>query len=446
MGQIIYQIVAGTPNFTASLNSILVPSQVHTALGVYSFDNIAEGTYILTVVDSLGCSIQREVNTLSGTTTRYVGCDLVGIAIEIDCALTGIAVVSVPPPCQREAELNLFSLISQYEVTSPWEVVITSASSQDACAGAAYMASFEGEYLVVAFTGLDIYTSSLFIGSVCYLSNGTDDCTFPPNGWYYTELTAASNTIFNIVDGIIVEIIDCSLTTTTTSTISTTTTTTTTADLVPCGVQASYQGYESYPEVRTNSLGSEIGEVVLNYNTYSIPDLFILEFDSAVVINTGYRGNLMYDLTGGSRSAFTNSLLGRVDPVLGGTYPNFTNYIGDGYPRVEGTGIGTASFYKGTATITVTIKVYAPMEGTAWLYLLDCPVATTTTTTSSSTTTTSTTEMPTTTTTSTSTEAPVTTTTSTTVEETTSTTSTSSTTTTTTTLEPTTTTTTTILP
>ena len=178
-------------------------------------------------------------------------------------------------------------------------------------------------------------------------------------------------------------------TTTTTTTTSSTTTTTTTAYVpqctpldgiasavytVDCGNPSSYSGGQSYPAEQDILLGSSTGTVTLNANAYSVPDQFIVIFAGNIVINTGYRGDSTYDFGGASRTSFNNSLTGKVDPVNGGTYPNFTNFPDDGYPRVTSPGSASPTFSKLTSALTATVRVYGPMPGTAWTYTLSCPV------------------------------------------------------------------------
>lgn len=69
MSQIIYEIVTGTPNFTASIVPADSPDQTLAALGVYSFDDLPGNSYTLTVVDSLGCTSVQEVIPITTTTT-----------------------------------------------------------------------------------------------------------------------------------------------------------------------------------------------------------------------------------------------------------------------------------------------------------------------------------------------------------------------------------------
>jgi len=246
----------------------------------------------------------------------------------------------------------------------------------------------------------------------------------------------------------------CKTTTTTTSSSSTTTTTstssttTTSTTLIPCGAPTEYLGGPAYPTVESINLGNDTGLVTLNFDAYDVPDRFIVEWDGGVVIDTGYRGGLDWNFGEYLRGLFNSSLTGRIDPITLMPYPDFTNFPDDGYPLVVGAGLGSTSFNKNLVNPTnATVKIYAPVSGTEWIFTLGCPTeptTTTTTTTVTPTTTTTTTKEATTTTTSTTTVAPTTTTTtSSTLTTTTTATPTTTTTSSTTTATPTTTTTTT---
>jgi hypothetical protein len=89
-------------------------------------------------------------------------------------------------------------------------------------------------------------------------------------------------------------------------------------------------------------LGTATGSTVLNFEAYSVPDIFKVEYNGVEVINTGYRGD-------------------------DGTY--------DGVPvTVAGPGAGSASFNKTTASPTwAKVIVEAPFTGTAWEFNLGCP-------------------------------------------------------------------------
>lgn len=170
-------------------------------------------------------------------------------------------------------------------------------------------------------------------------------------------------------------------TSTTTTTVIPTTTTTTTTAVINCGSSSSFSGGISYPTTQSVILGTTTGNTSLLYNAQSVPDRFIVEWNSSVVIDTGYRGGASYDFGGGSRLSFTNSLNGQFDPITLTSYPDLTNFPDDGYPRILGSGLGSASFLKDLTNDTyVIIKIYAPMDGTVWSYTLNCPGVSPTTT------------------------------------------------------------------
>jgi hypothetical protein len=163
-------------------------------------------------------------------------------------------------------------------------------------------------------------------------------------------------------------------TSTTTAPPSSTTTTTTTIATISCGTSSTFSGGESYPTQQFITLGSDTGTVVLNYNAQSVPDRFIVEWNGSVVIDTGYAGSSLYDFGGSIRDTFKLYLSDKLDPITGNSYPDFTTYPDDGYPRV-GPSTGTLSFSKNLASPTVaTVKTYAPGGGTGWNYTLNCPI------------------------------------------------------------------------
>lgn len=89
-------------------------------------------------------------------------------------------------------------------------------------------------------------------------------------------------------------------------------------------------------------LGTATGITVLNFEAYSVPDIFKVEYNGVEVINTGYRGD---------------------DGIYDGVSVT-----------VAGPGSGLASFNKTTASPTwAKVIVEAPFTGTAWSFNLDCP-------------------------------------------------------------------------
>lgn len=89
-------------------------------------------------------------------------------------------------------------------------------------------------------------------------------------------------------------------------------------------------------------LGTATGLVTLNFEAYTVPDIFAIEYDGVEVANSGYRGT-------------------------SGTY--------DGVAvTVAGGGTGSISFTKSTATPTwCKVIVTAPFTGTAWEFTCGCP-------------------------------------------------------------------------
>ena len=141
-----------------------------------------------------------------------------------------------------------------------------------------------------------------------------------------------------------------------------------------CGNEYRFGGGESYPSVRSILLGSGIGNVPFNFDADNQPDRFILEWNSNVVIDTGYRGDSSYNFGELFRTDFTSELTGRIDPITLNTYPDFTTYPDDGYPLVISPGLGSTSFFKSLALPDeVTVSVYAPMPTTAWRTTVECP-------------------------------------------------------------------------
>jgi len=150
---------------------------------------------------------------------------LEGNVIFTDCGMTLEAEITVPPICVRPEGLITENLIIGYE-EAPSPFVDTLVSLEASCAGADYLGGLPD------FTGITLSYSvcnylGIILNTYVYASNGTDDCTFVANGWYFTLESATVSTVFEVLDGKIINIVDCSTTTTTTTVAPTTTTTTT---------------------------------------------------------------------------------------------------------------------------------------------------------------------------------------------------------------------------
>jgi len=123
-------------------------------------------------------------------------------------------------------------------------------------------------------------------------------------------------------------------------------------DQVACGASSSFSGGQQFPTYLNVNLGTDTGVVTLDFNAYGIPDKFEVWFDGNKVIDTGYRGDTIYqtqlDTALAERGLPSETII---------SPPN-----------------GTATFNKTTSTQTAQIRVYAPMSGTGWITELSCPV------------------------------------------------------------------------
>ena len=104
-------------------------------------------------------------------------------------------------------------------------------------------------------------------------------------------------------------------------------------------------GYTEIPV----ELGTGTGTVALTFDCYSVPDRIVVEYDGAVVIDTGYRGDASF-----------NAMLEAI-----------------GLPDVSGAGGGSSSFAKSAAQPTrAVVKVYSPLWNSwndDWTFTLGCP-------------------------------------------------------------------------
>jgi len=329
-----------------------------------------------------------------------------------DCTLDGTAEI-VPTPstttttsttvCERPARLTTFYLITGFYSIDPSYTYDSTSSAEEACYARTFVTSHIDDINIVP-TYITAQASGLTLGQTVYLYNGTDDCECVPDGWYFDSDILSVPDIIHIEDCIITETTDCLPSTTTTTTTTgiptttttttgeTTTTTTTTLAPINCGIQVNEDLQESYVHTQIVLLGTDTGITYFNYNSYSIPDRFIVRWDGNVVIDTGYVGNIIYDFGGVNRGAFNFALLGLTDPITSNTYPDVITYPDDGYPRVSSVSIGSTSFDKTAASPSEAyVEIYSSITSTEWSFMLSCAGITTTSTTSTTSTSTSTT-------------------------------------------------------
>ncbi|MBC7088756.1 MAG: hypothetical protein H5T96_09880, partial [Tissierellales bacterium] len=131
---------------------------------------------------------------------------------QMNCTLEGEAYTYDEPPCVRPDGMNIYYPIYGYDL------VTSSGSYNDACSAMSYLQSLGGEYSGIEILALIVEAFSLSEEENVYLYNGTTDCECIPDGWYFTEETMLTNIVFHVVDCVIIEVVECGVTTTTTTT------------------------------------------------------------------------------------------------------------------------------------------------------------------------------------------------------------------------------------
>ena len=141
----------------------------------------------------------------------------------------------------------------------------------------------------------------------------------------------------------------------------------------PCGSTISYTGGVSYPTSKNISLTGTGTTYTFSFDAKAQPDLYLVyDQSNNLKQNTGYRGSVtLYDFGGGLRNDFKTALNGKSIPIYGGTYPNFTLYPDDGYPRISSS-TGSVNILNSPASSYVRVEVYAPLSGTAWDFTISC--------------------------------------------------------------------------
>jgi hypothetical protein len=183
------------------------------------FDFVA-GELVPTPSTTTTTTIFVPTTTTTSTTQAPVDCTLEGEVILTNCELEGTGVITVPPippPCQRPMGLQTFAFITGYDIIDPPSTVVSTASQTDACDAVSYINSVV-DTGVIDINYILIQSLSISIGQIVYDGTTGTDCTVIATGWYFTDETASSGNVFNVVDGIIIEIVNCNPTTTTTST------------------------------------------------------------------------------------------------------------------------------------------------------------------------------------------------------------------------------------
>jgi len=150
-----------------------------------------------------------------------------GFFVPTSCELSGgTGIITVPPTttttiCARPSTVVEEAIFEGYQIVGQ-SPVISSGNAKDACDAAGFVTLTSNvqdptnSTLPIGFIIQVNY--SLEIGQQAFLgSNG--DCTPAPDGWYWTNETYGSNnSVFQIYNGIISDMYDCSCVQTTTTT------------------------------------------------------------------------------------------------------------------------------------------------------------------------------------------------------------------------------------
>lgn len=125
---------------------------------------------------------------------------------------------------------------------------------------------------------------------------------------------------------------------------------------IPCNSQQSYSGGKSFPSETIVTLGSSAGGSAFRCEAYNVPDKFMMYKHDGInagqlIYDSGYRGD----------SALQNELNDALAEI--------------GLPPESISGVGNITYFftKTTDYTKVLVKVYAPMDDTAWQFSIDCP-------------------------------------------------------------------------
>jgi len=194
------------------------------------------------IVTTTSTTTMTKVTTTTTTIpVKPIYCDLDGTAVFTSCELDGNAIITVPSTptttiCQRPAELATFTFISGYQINSD-PAVDSTATLGDAC-GAISITKVNNPD--VTLIGSSVSAISLEVGQLVYYNASSTDCTYVPDGWYYTPEGQAFGFAYHVESGYITEIADCDC--------GTVTTTTTVAPTIPecCGILFTDADYVYY--------------------------------------------------------------------------------------------------------------------------------------------------------------------------------------------------------
>lgn len=163
----------------------------------------------------------RKPTTSTTTTVASLDCKFTGNIIVTNCELAGDAIITVEPapaPCVRPENLSQVEFGTGYTLTALNVVIDSTGSGEEACNAITYLNTFPPDTTVDFIIGS---YANLSLGSRIYAGpNYETDCSVIPDGWYFTDESSYYGLTYQVVDGIIIEILECCVITTTTTTTS----------------------------------------------------------------------------------------------------------------------------------------------------------------------------------------------------------------------------------
>jgi len=161
----------------------------------------------------------RRPTTSTTTTISSYNCVLEGDIVFTDCVLDGNGIITVgplPPPCVRPENLSQDNFAIGYRLTALNVVIDSTGSDVEACNAMTYLNTVPPDTTVNTIIGS---YSSIGLGSIIYAGpNYETDCSVIPDGWYFTDQSSSNELTYEVVDGIIMQIVECCVITTSTTT------------------------------------------------------------------------------------------------------------------------------------------------------------------------------------------------------------------------------------
>ncbi|HHW4683211.1 MAG TPA: packaged DNA stabilization protein [Xylella sp.] len=142
-------------------------------------------------------------------------------------------------------------------------------------------------------------------------------------------------------------------------------TVTVTAADVQCGAATSYTGGQAFPNTVHVQLGRATGLVTLMYATVGNPDKLEVWVGGVKVLDTGYHGDTRFQAQLDADLARRGLASEKIIQRPGGETTPEDQWNAKHYE--------TATFNKTTADPVAEVRVYSPLDGTAWSFSLDCP-------------------------------------------------------------------------